>query len=69
MAIKDVITLGLGCSPGSVKYLLLLGLDIGAVTSVVDLTLRDRTVALTLLPRTVDLTLRDRTVDLTLETR
>lgn len=31
MAIKDVITLGLGCSPGSIKFLLLLGLDISAL--------------------------------------
>ena len=72
MAIKNLVTLGIGCSPGSTKYLLLVGLDIGAeiaVTGIVDLTLRPRTVALTLKPRTAALTLRNRSVDLTLEER
>jgi len=31
MAIKNVITLGIGSSPGNIKYFLLLGLDIRAV--------------------------------------
>ena len=31
MAIKNVVTLGIGASPGNIKYFLLLGLDIGAV--------------------------------------
>ena len=72
MAIKNLITLGIGCSPGSAKYLLLVGLDIGAeiaVTGIVDLTLRPRTAALTLAPRTADLTLRSRSTVLTLEER
>ena len=30
MAIKNVITLGIGASPGNIKYFLLLGLDISA---------------------------------------
>lgn len=33
MAIKNIITLGIGCAPGSVKPFLLLGLDIGAVAA------------------------------------
>ena len=45
MAIKDLVTLGIGCSPGSIKYLLLVGLDIGAVIDVVDLTLTDAAVS------------------------
>lgn len=69
MAIKNVITLGIGSSPGTIKYFLTLGLDISTVTGVVDLTLPDRTTALTLSSRTVALTLRDRAVDLTLENR
>ena len=70
MAIKNLVTLGIGCSPGNIKYFLTLGLDIGAaVTGVVDLTLRPRTVNLTLKPRTTALTLRDRSVNLTLEER
>jgi hypothetical protein len=69
MAIKNIITLGIGATPGNIKYFLLLGLDISEITGVVDLTLRDRTVALTLLPRTTDLTLCDRPIDLTLEPR
>ena len=32
MAIKNIITLGIGVTPGSVKPFLLLGLDISAVT-------------------------------------
>ena len=69
MAIKNVVTLGVGCSPGSVKPFLLLGLDIGAevaVTGIVDLTLRPRTTALTLGTRATGLTLQPRLTDLTL---
>ena len=70
MAIKNIITLGIGCSPGHIKYFLTLGLDIGAAAvAVVDLTLRDRATALTLEPRSAALTLRDRSADLTLEER
>lgn len=69
MAIKNIITLGIGVTPGSIKPFLLLGLDISAVSGVVDLTLPDRSIALTLSPRTTALTLRDRAIDLTLEPR
>ena len=69
MAIKNVITLGIGSSPGSIKYFLLLGLNISEVTGVVDLTLPDRATALTLPPRTAVLTLHDRSIDLTAEQR
>lgn len=31
MAIKNIITLGIGCSPGNIKYFLLLGLNTGVV--------------------------------------
>lgn len=69
MAIKNIITLGIGVTPGSVKPFLLLGLDSSAVVGIVDLTLRDRTAALTLPPRTLDLALCDRSMNLTLEKR
>jgi len=69
MAIKNVVTLGIGAAPGNIKFFVLLGLGTSVVTTIVDLTLRDRTVALTLKPRTADLTLRDRTTALTLENR
>ena len=69
MAIKNLVTLGIGCSPGSVKPLLLVGLGIGAeiaVTGIVDLTLRPRTTALILGMRATGLTLQPRLTDLTL---
>ena len=72
MAIKNVVTLGVGCSPGNIKYFLTLGLDIGAeiaVTGIVDLTLRPRTTALALSTRATALALRDRSASLTLEQR
>ena len=31
MATKNIVTLGIGASPGNIKYFLLLGLDIGVV--------------------------------------
>lgn len=31
MAIKNIITLGIGVAPGNIKFFLLLGLDISAV--------------------------------------
>lgn len=69
MAIKNIITLGIGVTPGSIKPFLLLGLDISTVTGVVDLTLQDRSTALTLTARTAALTLEDRSLALTLEKR
>ena len=69
MAIKDLITLGIGVAPGSIKYLLLVGLDISEMTGVVNLTLPDRATTLTLPPRTAALTLHDRSIDLTAEQR
>jgi len=69
MAIKNIITLGIGVTPGSIKPFLLFGLDISEVTGVVNLTLQDRTVALTLTPRVTTLTLQDRSQALTLEKR
>ena len=53
MAIKNLVTLGLGCSPGSTKYLLLTGLGIGAVAAIVDLTLTDAAVTLLTLSNAV----------------
>ena len=66
MAIKNIITLGIGASPGNIKYFLLLGLDISAVTGIVDLTLPPRSIALTLDERASALTLPPRTTALTL---
>lgn len=69
MAIKNIVTLGIGSSPGNIKYFLLLGLDISLVTGIVDLTLPPRSTALTLNSRTASLTLWPRSIELTLDDR
>ncbi len=68
--VKNIITDGIGASPGNIRYFILSGLDINLVTTVpIDLTLRPRSSALTLESRSADLTLHARSSDLTLEPR
>lgn len=67
MAIKNVITLGIGASPGNIKFFLLLGLDIGVViisaerTYAVDAEVRTWTIPAE--TRTYSIDLEDRTLE------
>ena len=68
--VQNVITLGIGSAPGSLKFLVLLGLDANpsGIVGGVDLTLNARALGLTLDGRGA-LTLETRSLDLTAETR
>ena len=65
MAIKNVITLGIGSSPGNIKYFLLLGLDIGAVAAAP----AERTYTVDAEVRTWDISADPRTLAVDFESR
>ena len=70
--VQNVITLGIGSDPGSIKFFLTLGLDIGeelAVVAGLALTADSRSTGLTAASRSTGLTPESRSGALTLTTR
>jgi hypothetical protein len=65
--VKNLITLGIGASPGTLKFVVLLGLDVA--TQGLGLTADSRSAALTAASRTTDLTADTRSGGLTVTTR
>ena len=67
MAIKNIIAKGIGFSPGSPKYIVTHGFDIGSPPIVSEIT--DASLQYTARERITDYTATDRLADFTLESR
>lgn len=68
--IQNIITLGIGSDPGSIKWFVTFGLGIGeAILGQLNLTAETRTTSLTAETREVALTAETRAISLTAETR
>ena len=65
--VKNIVSLGIGASPGNIRYFVLVGLDINPVVIPIPLTLLPRSAGLTLDNRDTALAIEPRPTSLTIK--